>query len=503
EAASEDLKRRFNGACRVIELAATQPTDADSLTRAHAQGAVAAFLDAVAPLADSRSQDDIGRVQNQLEQGRTLLANHGDALEEDLHQALTKALDALEATRDRLLDLNPAHASLDRLCRRVDGMTPAKVPPGQLAELERDWDRAWSALTHPNASDQSARTRFRAAVARLRSDRDAQAERRRVALERIDERLATLDAALEAGDLAASAAAQQTLLEDLDAIGHHPKTRDADFRARLTQDRRRLQELRDWQHWSNNEIRARLCEQAEAIPGSGLHPDAVAAKVKELQQRWKDLDASEKLPGDTRHRRPNQKLWRRFQSACNEAFEAARPFFEKRAEIREGQLEALEAVIAELDAAAADADRDVRDLERLLGRARGSLRKLGEIPPRQRKRMARRLRSRADALEQRLEPHYEVVERRKQRLIETVQALVETDDLDQAIQGAIEAQGQWKTAGVTRRDRENRLWKTFRKACDAVFARRDEARASERAELREQAEALDALLAETRALLER
>ena len=31
--------------------------------------------------------------------------------------------------------------------------------------------------------------------------------------------------------------------------------------------------LLDWQRWSNNEIRRRLCDDLEALPEAGLHPE--------------------------------------------------------------------------------------------------------------------------------------------------------------------------------------------------------------------------------------
>ena len=44
--------------------------------------------------------------------------------------------------------------------------------------------------------------------------------------------------------------------------------------------------LERWQRWSGNKVRGRLCDEAEALHGSGLHPDALATRVKELQAEW-------------------------------------------------------------------------------------------------------------------------------------------------------------------------------------------------------------------------
>ena len=41
----------------------------------------------------------------------------------------------------------------------------------------------------------------------------------------------------------------------------------------------RLKEMRNWQHWSNNQLRDELITQIEALPASGQHPDAITAAL--------------------------------------------------------------------------------------------------------------------------------------------------------------------------------------------------------------------------------
>jgi hypothetical protein len=64
-----------------------------------------------------------------------------------------------------------------------------------------------------------------------------------------------------------------------------------------------------------------------------------------------------------------------------------------------------------------------------------------------------------------------VAVRRKEKLIEQAQELVDVEELDDAIEAAKALQGEWKNAGIVQQAQERKLWKAFRKANDAVFNR--------------------------------
>ena len=73
----------------------------------------------------------------------------------------------------------------------------------------------------------------------------------------------------------------------------------------------------------------------------------------------------------------------------------------------------------------------------------------------------------------------------KEELIQRMLALVEEPDLRRAIDMAKDLQQQWQTTVPGRQRDENALWKTFRSASDAVFARRAEQQQARDAEMRE------------------
>ena len=89
-----------------------------------------------------------------------------------------------------------------------------------------------------------------------------------------------------------AAKAKQKVLDALRAIGPDPRVESAQFKSQIIAAKGRLHELRDWQHWANNKLRERICERAEEIPGSGMHPDAVTARLRELRRLKRNTNSS-------------------------------------------------------------------------------------------------------------------------------------------------------------------------------------------------------------------
>ena len=83
---------------------------------------------------------------------------------------------------------------------------------------------------------------------------------------------------------------------------------------------------------------------------------------------------------------------------------------------------------------------------------------------------------------------------RRERLIKQVQRLASEPDLQVAITETLAAQQKWKPLVTASRAIEQRLWKEFRAACDAVFERRSAQNAEVNRELGENADRKQALV---------
>lgn len=500
EELKKPLQKRFEGACNIVRkiLEAKRKPPGDAPAQRALRSEFEGVLEDAQGLAE---RSELRPIDPLLARLRGLRGPAADELGEDAARRIDAARERLEQLRAKLLADQPVNPNLLAISREADQLDPRRCSPRRLERLEDRWAEAWKAIDHPTPNEVALGDAFRERLSHLREALEERERAREEALAVIDERVAGLETRLDEGDLAGAARAQQRILDTLERIGRHPHLDDTDFKARLHTAKGRLHELREWQHWANNKIRTQLCEEAEGIPEAGLHPDAVVQKIKALRSKWRELNDSERLPGDNPKKMPAPGLYRRFQDAADRAFKPAREFFEKRDEVRSAHFDKLDALARRIEAAVADPEaNDWKVLERLVRDGRRSLRELPEIPPKKRGPMSRRLREGAQALDDRLEDHYRIVERRKERLIEEVRGLDPEADLSAAIEAAKAAQQSWKEAGLTRRRREQKLWKVFREASDRVFNHLEEQRKEERAIEKAHRAKLDELLAEARAL---
>lgn len=284
--------------------------------------------------------------------------------------------------------------------------------------------------------------------------------------------LEALEAALEAGNLAAS----DRLLRKI-----QPQQKDLPPKlgGRWQRAQARLGELKRWQIWSNRRQRRQLCVDARAMRASTQHPEAIANRIGELRQQWKHLDALE--PGSSRTRAADAALQRRFHALCHRALEPTRPWFEKRDALRAEQGQRIE----ELLKREAPGDEDWKDLAARRRELAGARRDLDKVAPRARKSLARRLGKAIEKLDAPLDAHYQKIRKAHERLIEQAQALMQLEP-GKRTAAARDLQAEWQSMGPGRRDLDRKQWRAFRQAMDAVFKAREQQQ-KEQAEQSQQA----------------
>lgn len=342
--------------------------------------------------------------------------------------------------------------------RAVQAREAAENAANQVQEADTKREAALEAI--------AAQARFDAALERAQADKEKQREQHEALRRDLNELVMKLEGQLEAGDLGdalATHARIANLLEGLPPLARHDK--------RLVNVQARLDELRRWQRWSGNERRKQICEAIEALPALGLHPDAVATRVREARAEWQQLDAAE---GD-KEPRGSLGLSRRFQALCAQALKPAQGYFAKRDELRKNNQESIEALLTAEEAQATDS-AELPALSAQRRRVADALRALDGIDPRARKAYAQRLKDLLQRIDQRLDQQAAAVETAKQRLIAEAERLAASADAAAAAREVRDLQARWKAAGNGRRRTDEAQWKAFRGHCDAIFAKLDGAR---------------------------
>lgn len=419
---------------------------------------------------------------------RERIAHEVAALEHEL--ALPSARAALEALETRFNALATRFA--EGAAQDVDGpqIVDARrvhAIATRLHELALQ-PEATVAAPPPPAAPAADEQRRREQADALRRDR----ENRDAALARLAQQLDTVEAALAAGHSADAHRAWTKLAEQRRALaGALP----AALQARHAEAEAAHARLAEWQRWGDNQRRQQLCDEIAALPASGLHPDAIATRVKEAQAEWTKLDELEARPPQA-----GDGLSRRFRALCRAAIEPVRPYFDKRDELRKSHGERIEQLLARIATAADDEATAAHALLPLRREAAEALRGLDRVDPRARKAFAQKLKDALTRVDARVDAANASVQAAKAALIERAEALATLDDVRAAMNSARDLQKKWQAAGNGRRARDEAQWKAFRAAVDRVFARADGERAQREAQDSATREAAANLCAELEAL---
>jgi DNA repair protein SbcC/Rad50 len=266
-----------------------------------------------------------------------------------------------------------------------------------------------------------------------------------------------------------------------------PRGADA---ARFGELREKLAEMLRWQRWSMRDQRARLCDEAEKLIDSGIHPDALATRIRELRQQWTALEtlAGEDAP---------EGITRRFHALCHRVLKPAKTYFQKREAMRGDHTEAAKELVAEIGQALEG--EDLRPLRALRRRATDTLRDAANLKAGERTSLIAAIKQALTDIDARLGAANAEVMKRKKALVAEAEALADIEP-GKAVREAKRLQAEWKTAGMGSRRDEEPLWKRFRAACDRVFGELDSQRAEREAQAGAQRAEAEALIARIEAL---
>ena len=427
-------------------------------------------------------------LMRQRSEDRLHLSNELRAIEAGLRQPASAAREDLQQRFTDLAELHARYAN-DEDEFGADVSVRFTRVGAQLATL------AAMPVTAPAAAQAETDTRHeQAAAERAARSAAARAEREQKDKElarQMQEAISATATAMAAGKSAEAHVQHEQLAKLRRQLGQVP----AALREALADVESNYIRLADAQRWSDDKRRQQLCEELEVLPETGLHPDALATRLREIQAEWTTLDRLEAHAA-----RRNDGLARRFRALCQKAIAPAKPYFEKRDELRKQGSEETSQLIAEVRQAVAAEDPDWRALAAMRKRGVEGLRTLDRVNPRERKNLAAELKQVLGIIDERIKTQHAQVESAKAALIARAAALAEQADTRTAMNQARDLQKLWQAAGNGKRARDQAQWIVFRAAIDAVFARADSERAERTAQDRQAVEAATSLCAELEAM---
>jgi exonuclease SbcC len=283
----------------------------------------------------------------------------------------------------------------------------------------------------------------------------------------------------------------------------------------------RLNVVHDWQGFAIEPKKMELCASMKSLVGSEEKAETLAAKIKSLQDEWKQLGP---LP-----RARDQELWKEFKTAADLAFQPCKAAFALQAELRRENFKKRMQLVAQLkeyedkmawpdsvnthreegepgDEEPGDTEPgkapDWRLVQKTLDTAREAFRNIKPVDQKGERKSQKSFRKICDRIYNHIKEEYGRNIALKEELVTRAQELSELEDLQQAIDRAKRIQRDWKDVGMTPVGVDRKLWKKFRAACDAVFARLDQQRSQHTAEIDACVKQAESLRDQARALLD-
>ncbi|WP_404376655.1 DUF349 domain-containing protein [Vreelandella aquamarina] len=284
-------------------------------------------------------------------------------------------------------------------------------------------------------------------------------------LSALDGELDNFEHLLERGAFKSASRLHQRLKPAIEALtGDDAKP----LKSRLKHLGARLAELRDWRGFVAGPKREQLCASIEALADDQHMADsALDRHHRQLVKEWKAL-------GDAA---ANREQSARFRAASDRIHERLAPWRAQLDEERDANLRGREALCEQLETLLAqpaeDADPDV--LREIRDKARHQWRHYSPVPREHAEAIGRRFGAIRHRLQALIDQRAEQIAAQKRELIEQVQAL--QNDTEHPLAARItrtkQLQQQWRSLGRAPKGDEQALWKTFRSACDQLFAQRD------------------------------
>ncbi|AUM13403.1 DUF349 domain-containing protein [Ketobacter alkanivorans] len=265
--------------------------------------------------------------------------------------------------------------------------------------------------------------------------------------------------------------ANRLLKEASQLVKHLPIKAASGYQKKLRELTLQVNELRDWQGFVATPKKEELISAMESLVGTDMDPQALSTKIRRLQDEWRGLGEADKGR--------NKELWDRFSAAADQAYEPCRGYFDKLSEVRQVNLDKRKNVCAQLEAYLQQYDWDNADwkaVNEVYNTAKSEWRLYTPVERKEGKKVQDQFNGLLDQLRDRLHGEFERNRVKREKLIEAVDALLEVENLAEAIEQAKSLQRDWRNVGMVARRDDARLWKRFRAACDKVFERRDQQR---------------------------
>lgn len=291
----------------------------------------------------------------------------------------------------------------------------------------------------------------------------------------LQQQLADFDQKLENGDIDDARHLQTKIRNNMHKLASkESKT----FEQRYVQLSKQLSEFDDWRQYATDPKRITLCEEMEKLIDVAIPPQHKAQSIKELQQEWKKL-------GNARN---TQQLWQRFKKAADRAYIPCKQHFQQQSDLRSHNFNQRQQICEQLKQFETQTDwenTDWKAAEKIYATAKLEWKAFNPVDRTKAEGLQKEFNALLDTLNEKLRNERQRNASEKEQLVEQAKALIQHEDVQEAIELVKKLQQQWTKIGITYRKDNQKIWKTFREFCDQIFERRNQEREVEQHEREE------------------
>ncbi|HHJ19175.1 MAG TPA: DUF349 domain-containing protein, partial [Gammaproteobacteria bacterium] len=393
------------------------------------------------------------------------------------HQGLHRARQQIETLQKNAQKTR----YLEQIIHRAEGLCKAKsLRESAVVKLDEDWNKQ-KLPTDPVLAEEY-RQHFSRVMNQLKYRLEKQDKARASGLKKVEGWLSDIEETLAQDKLGDAVQLQRKIDQTLKSLpGLTPQQRSG-IDQRLHDCVPKIRQLQGWRHWGTDQAREALVAEAIELKAQDHSVADRAKAVRDLRQRWKSLGEIDPAAGNAQ--------WKQFDEACSAAYALCQSHYDEEAKKRQQHLAQRVRLCEQMEAFEKETDwssPDWRSIDKQYNQFRNQWRQSGAVARKDWKAIFERYKKAEAALESHVENERRVNLQRRQGLIEKLEGLKDHEDLAEAIQAAKDAQRAWQPTVMARRSEEQKMWKRFRAAADAIFdretQRRESASAAERSDI--------------------
>lgn len=460
---------------------------AEEAARAHLYAARNTLLEELAAL---NSETNPSYIEEQFE----ILKNRWQSLGEDFatsRQLQERYTSLVTQLQNRVYDIKTLQDNRQQLAANLaDGQQKLAQSQAVDPQFVRDWRDACKSLLGKCGDDNDNQT-YQTLLLQLQQRLEKQQEQAKHRLQRLPERIDTLEQELNTGVLRQAHSLYQSIQSDIAFIKRSGLYRRhyEHIEHRLHRLSPQLRELQSWRKWGTNQHRVDMCETLERLANEPLNPTLFTEQVQTLQQEWKDLDRD--------GNRINEQLRKRFQRATDKIYELCKPYLDEQNRQREHNIKAREDLCQQLENFLEKINwaniTDWKKTVRAVREVRNTWESLGSVDIKYHHTLHQRYRTAMRRLSRPLAQERAKNRILRQSLIKQAQELLTNPDINQAVTEIRHIQDQWQITVPSTRNQEDNMWQSFRTVCDKIFERRRESLQVQHEAVESQVEALNAI----------